>query len=142
AAALQGRPTVPGDSSRLGDAVAATVEEFSGQPLAGIVVLSDGGNNAGEDPVAAAGRAAERRVPVYTVGIGDPTPPRDLSVASLLVDDVVRKGDQVPVFVGLKHSGWGSHRTPLPGLSGRVSGTTVQRVTARVTLREDGREVA
>src|SRR5207245_5269224 len=73
------RGRVLGYSSRLGDAIATTLDEFAGQPLAGIVVLSDGGSNRGEDPVAAAGRAAERRAPIFTVGIGDPTPPRDLA---------------------------------------------------------------
>ncbi len=120
---LRSRAAVSGDATRLGDAIATTLEEFAGQPLAGIVLLSDGGSNMGEDPVAAGERAGERRVPVFTVGVGDPTPPHDLAVASLLVDDVVRKGDEVAVNVGLKHS----------GLAGR---------SVRLTLREDGREVA
>jgi hypothetical protein len=120
---LRGPTAVSSTSSRIGDAIAATLDEYAGQPLAGVVLLSDGGNNAGEDPMAAGGRAAQRRVPVFTVGIGDPTAPRDLSVASLLVDDVVRKGDEVPVSVGLKHSSMVGQR-------------------AQVTLRQDGREVA
>jgi hypothetical protein len=107
----------------MGDAIAATLDEFAGQPLAGIVVLSDGGNNQGEDPVTTAGRAGERRVPLFTVGIGDPTPPCDLSIASLLVDDVVRKGDEVTVTVGLKQS----------GLTGK---------STHVTLRQDGKELS
>jgi hypothetical protein len=123
------------DSTRMGDAISSTLDEFAGQPLAGIIVLSDGGSNRGEDPVAAAARSAEQRVPIFTVGIGDPTPPRDLAVASVLVDDVVRKGDEVPVVVGLKHSGLvtpessPAHRWP------------ARRVSTRVTLREDGREL-
>jgi hypothetical protein len=119
-AALRGKASVPGDTSRLGDAIVATLEEFSGQPLAGIVLLSDGCSNMGEDPVVAARRAGEQRVPVFTVGIGDPSSPRDLAIASLLVDDVVRKGDEAPVVVGLQHSGY--------------TGRPVQ-----VALRQDGR---
>lgn len=121
-AGLRATPRVAGDATRLGDAVATTLDEYTGQPLAGIVLLSDGGSNMGQDPVTAGARAAERRVPIFTVGIGDPVPPRDLSVASLLVDDVVRKGDEVTVDVGLKQS----------GLAGR---------TTRVILRQDGREL-
>jgi hypothetical protein len=123
AAKLRGPAAVSGGSTSLGDAIGATLDEYAGQPLAGIVLLSDGGNNAGEDPAAAGERAAQRRVPVFTVGIGDPVSPRDLSVASLLVDDVVRKGDEVLVSVGLKHSSMAGQRV-------------------RVTFRQDGKEIA
>src|SRR5262249_56170370 len=73
AAELQARPRLPGDSTRLGAAIASTLDEFSGQPLAGIVVLSDGGSNGGEDPVAAAGRAGERHLPLLPAGLRHPT---------------------------------------------------------------------
>jgi uncharacterized membrane protein len=111
-------------ASKIGDAVDRALDDLSGQPLAGIVLFTDGGQNLGEDPVAAARRAAGAGVPIYAVGLGDPQPPRDLAVASVLVDDVVRKGDEVTVSVGLKQRG-GQGALAVP-----------------VTLREDGRVLA
>lgn len=41
-------------------------------PPAAVVLLSDGATTAGSDPIAAAQRAKELRVPVYTVALGSP----------------------------------------------------------------------
>lgn len=123
------RPAAPRDEqTRLGDVLDAVREDLTGQPLAGVVLLSDGGQNAGEDPVAAARRLAEMGVPIHTVGFGDPTPPHDLAVVSLLTDEVVRKGDEVVVSVSLRQRGY----------SGKTASLTLRlgdRVLRRLPVR-------
>lgn len=101
------------DQTRLGDALDTVLQDTAGQPLAGIILLSDGGQNMGGDPSLSGQRAGEAKAPVYTVGFGDPTPPRDLAVMSLLADEVVRKGDQVVVTVSVRHRGFGGRTVPL-----------------------------
>lgn len=49
---------------------------------AAIVMLTDGNHNSGDGPVYEASRAG---VPVYVLGIGDTTPPKDISVVSMIV---------------------------------------------------------
>lgn len=56
--------------TRLAEALDQTLEEFAGEPLAGIVLLTDGQNNAGPNPQQAAARAAERNTPIATIGFG------------------------------------------------------------------------
>ncbi len=115
--AVEQIPLAPGkpaaEQTRIGEAIDYVLEDTAGQPLAGIVLLSDGGHNMGEDPALAARRAAETGAPVYTVGFGDPTPPRDLAVTSLLADEVVRKGDEVVVSVSLRHRGFDGRSVPV-----------------------------
>ncbi|MFN3648831.1 MAG: hypothetical protein ACK47B_04545 [Armatimonadota bacterium] len=101
------------EQTRIGDAIDFVLQDTAGQPLAGVVLLSDGGQNMGEDPALAARRSAELRAPIYTVGFGDPTPPRDVAVTSLLADEVVRKGDEVVVSVSLRQRGFAGRTVPL-----------------------------
>jgi len=132
-------PLVPGkpvaEQTRIGNAIDYVLQDTAGQPLAGIVLLSDGGQNMGEDPALSARRAAEIQAPIYSVGFGDPTPPRDVAVTSLLADEVVRKGDEVVVSVSLRNRGFGGSTVPVTLRMG-------DRVLARqnVTLAKDGQK--
>jgi hypothetical protein len=69
-----------GGETRIGDCLREAMRKTRGQPLAGVVIITDGRQNAGEDAVQAAQSFRAQRVPVYTVGIGDPSEPRDFEV--------------------------------------------------------------
>jgi len=136
------------NQTRIGNALEFVLGDTAGQPLASIVLLSDGGQNLGEDPVVPARRAKEMHVPVYTVGFGDPTPPKDLSVATLLADEVVRKGDEAVVNIGLRQRGFTGRTVPLTvKLGGQVlrkqdiqlvGGTGAQQLSIPYTPTEVG----
>ncbi|GAA3814066.1 VWA domain-containing protein [Cellulomonas soli] len=49
-------------------------DEDTAQPAAAIVVLTDGANSQGVEPVTAAEQATARGIPVYTIGFGTTTP--------------------------------------------------------------------
>ena len=53
--------------------------------LSSILLVSDGQHNGSEDPVEMALRAASLDVPIYVIGVGDPNPPRNVSVAEVFV---------------------------------------------------------
>jgi hypothetical protein len=53
--------------------------------VSAVVLISEGQHNGSEDPVAIARKAAEQGVAIYTVGVGDPNPPRNLSVNEVYV---------------------------------------------------------
>jgi hypothetical protein len=53
--------------------------------LGAIVLVSEGQHNGGEDPVELARRAGELDIPIFTVGLGDPTPARNLTVVDVTV---------------------------------------------------------
>jgi hypothetical protein len=114
-------PGAAAEQSRIGDAIEYVLQDTAGQSLSGLVLLSDGGQNMGDDPALAARQAAQARAPIYTVGFGDPTPPKDVAVATLLTDDVVRKGDDVVVSIGLRQRGFPGRTLPVTvKLGGRV----------------------
>ncbi|NOX96700.1 MAG: VWA domain-containing protein [Nitrospirae bacterium] len=57
-----------GNHTDIAKSLKAAVNELRGQPLSALILLSDGQNNGGEDPVKTAGNL---QVPIYTVGVGE-----------------------------------------------------------------------
>src|SRR5512135_294840 len=84
-----------GGQSQLGEGVRQVLTELRGAPPSAIVLLSDGQTTDGEGLSKAAEFAARKGVPLYTIGLGDPEPARDLELTELLVDDVVFVDDLV-----------------------------------------------
>lgn len=95
-----------GNSTQIGAALKRAIDDASGQQVSGAIVISDGGNNLGEDPAAVAEQARLQSIKVSTLGIGDPTPTKDLAVTEVLADQVVRKDNVVQVFAGVAHRGY------------------------------------
>lgn len=86
-----------GFETRLGEALARVLDEEPAGVLAGVVVLSDGANNAGVDPAAAASALGRAGVPVFPIGIGSDRLPVNVRVADLLAPARVFPGDRFSV---------------------------------------------
>jgi hypothetical protein len=108
-----------GGATALGSALAALPLSPLGQDLDGVVVVSDGAVNSGEDPVAAA-RALG--VPVHAVLVGGAVG-RDRAVVEVEASASARVGEATPVRVRIA--------------SGEERGAPIA-----VTLHEGGRELA
>ena len=94
-----------GKSSRIGTAVEDAVNRYAGQPVAGVVVLSDFSWVEGSDPLEASARLKQRGIPVYCVGVGLPDPP-DVQVRRLIAPEVVFAGDKVSLRVQVYSRGY------------------------------------
>ncbi|MGI9517543.1 MAG: hypothetical protein ACR2NP_10875 [Pirellulaceae bacterium] len=57
--------------------------------LSAIILTSDGQHNGSEDPLELAYKARDLGIPIITVGVGDPSRPKNLSVSKLYVRDRV-----------------------------------------------------
>ncbi len=90
------RPDASDNATALGSAIQEAVARHAGQPIAGIVILTDGASNAGVEPQEVATQLGERKIPIYPVGIGI-ADPADVTVAGLIVQDTVFAQDRVPV---------------------------------------------
>jgi hypothetical protein len=89
-----------GRATRLGEALREAVERYRSQPIAAVVVLTDGVSNEGIDSLEA---ASELRVPVYPVPLGLPQPD-DVRIQAVVVADTVFPKDRVPVRVQVASS--------------------------------------
>lgn len=133
--------TYEGGRTRLVSSLLRVEDELAGAPLAGVIVLSDGADNA---PVADGTPGVteqilslrSRGVPVYTVGIGSPRFARDVEVASLEVPRHVLRNATVLVDVVISHRGLGGSRVPVVVEdSGKILGSVT------VTLPRNGEAV-
>ncbi|NNC87850.1 MAG: hypothetical protein HKN82_05245 [Akkermansiaceae bacterium] len=114
-----------------GTSIAASLEAVAnsgGIPPAGIVLLSDGIDNASSQRSEAVLRdLGARGIPVYTVPIGLPDPD-DVSIRNIVMQEVAFSGDSVPVRVHLQSHGYERRTARLSVLLNdrRVSSRTVR----------------
>ena len=111
-----GTPALPAateERTDLGLALMNVLEELGDGPIAGVVVITDGGFNAGMsvDEAVAYVRRHHQKIPVHAVGVGSPTEPPNVRVESLSAPATVPKGD--PLELRVEVSGAGVPPSPL-----------------------------
>jgi uncharacterized membrane protein len=89
-----------GRRSDLAGALAEIRERYRGRPLAGIVLVSDGGDTG-------AGRVPERTPPVYAIGVGSPTVGHDREVLSVTVAEAIFDDSRIDLAVSAVSHGQG-----------------------------------
>ncbi len=100
-----------GVETRLGEGLLTVIREQGGETLSGIVVITDGGNNAGVDPVSAAELAVANKVRLLPVGVGSTKKPVTLQLAEIQAPTHVHINDgfTINAFV----TGQGLARQPI-----------------------------
>ena len=102
-----------GTTTHIGDAIDQVRQEMSGVPLAGVVLLSDGADNAATPfgsqllPMKASG------VPVYTIGLGREKFDKDIQVSRVETPDHVLKGSSLVVDAVVKQYGYAGQKMKL-----------------------------
>ena len=82
-----------GVETRLGAALRQLIYDERAQPVSGVVVFSDGGQNAGVDVAAAIEMAQEAKIPVFTVGLGSERQPTNVRIADFVAPIRAHPGD-------------------------------------------------
>jgi hypothetical protein len=125
--------TFEGTSTRLGDALDRAREEMSGLPVAGLVVVSDGADNAQDTLDAPIASLKSEGVPVFTVGVGKERLSRDVQVTRVETPRRVLKGSSLVVDVVVSQTGFAGATVPIVV---EDEGRTI--ATQDVTLPGDG----
>lgn len=120
-----------GPRTELGGALLNVVERFRGAPMAGVVAITDGGQNEGVALAQVGQQLKEAGVPLFLIGVGDPAT-RDVSVGDLDLSEVLLADDPASVSVRLRGQG-------MEGASGRVIFTLggVEVASEDVTFGEE-----
>lgn len=133
-----------GAETRLGDALRDALSQTVEGPLAGVIVISDGGQNSGVAPLGIADAALEMQVPLYTVGVGSTKPRRNLRVQELSAPSRVYPDDRT-IIRGLIQSEGFAGRTVDVELVAReadAAAGAVERVgREQITFQSDGEVV-
>lgn len=131
-----------GGRTLLGMAIEGAREELGGVPLAGLVLVSDGGDNtpAGEerpqlDEAIASLRASS--IPVHTVGVGQPRLDRDIEISRASLPREVLEGSVLIADLSVVQRGYAGRTVTLVAEdSGRIV------ATQEVVLPADGEAAA
>jgi hypothetical protein len=137
-----------GEHSRLGEGIGQVLDELRGVPPTAILLLTDGRTTEGPRLAEAAEAARKAGVPLFTIGLGDDRPARDLELTDLQVDEVVFVNDLVRFEARLNARGFGEKEgggTPVavhlkrrkPGSDDPKDLETLQ--TIRVPIPPDGK---
>jgi uncharacterized membrane protein len=105
--------TFDGRRTDLAEALSAARRELSTQPLAGLVVVSDGADNAGTaltEPLLA---LAADRIPVHTVGVGNERFEPDIELRRVALPPSVLQGAAVVAELSVQAPGFGGRAVPL-----------------------------
>ncbi len=125
----------------IGDSLREVWSSTRGLPGAGIWILTDGGNNAGSDPLLVAQTMAgqgEESLPIYTYGVGLSSP-KDIIVANIFGPEVSFVKDEVGVTVRVRGQNMKGQTAKLKLLL--IEGKTESMVDSRdVTFGADGEQ--
>ncbi len=83
-----------GASTNLYEALYGLKQHYFQEPIAGVLVISDGINNAGYDPVFLAN---DFNFPLYTIGVGDSIQHPDLRIEDVRYNEISFLGNEFPV---------------------------------------------
>jgi hypothetical protein len=108
-----------GVETRLGDAVRSILEREAGNPLSGIIVVTDGRSNAGQDSKSTIPAAQSARVPLYIVGVGSDKRPANLQLLELDAPRRLYPGDRFSVSALLGSVGYAGQTVQVQFLSGK-----------------------
>ncbi len=92
-----------GELSNISSAFKDVFNDVERDNIRALVLVSDGAFNAGQNPIYDAELLGR---PVYTVGIGDSTEPRDVSVQTIITNELAYVGVPAPVNVNVRSSGY------------------------------------
>jgi hypothetical protein len=95
-----------GTQTRLGQALADQLRLYRDAPLAGVIVVSDGAQNAGIEPGAAIDAAQQLKVPIFTVGVGSAAKQRNVAIRDLVVPTRAFPSDTLNVTGYLQANGY------------------------------------
>ncbi len=108
-----GALTYTGTATRIGAALDQVRQELAGVPLAGMVLVSDGADDARESLAAPLLSLKAAHVPVFAVGVGQPRLKKDIEVQRVDAPASVLRGTAPVVDVVLAQTGYAGRTVPL-----------------------------
>lgn len=95
----------PGPQTRIGDSLLQVLQTAGSVPLAGVVLVSDGGENGDSLSEERLAELAAFGVPIHTVGVGPEKNTNDLELERVTVAQNAPQGATVTADLGIRHDG-------------------------------------
>ncbi len=135
-----------GSSTRIGDALRAVLRRHRGEPLAGIVLLTDGAQNEGLGLATAVALARDAEIPVYPIGIGSDARPVNVRVVDVEAPQRVFPGDPFSLTAYVQAFGLEGRSIRVALVSSAEGDANAENEILeeerRITLEEDGKVIS
>ncbi len=95
-----------GTETAIGDSIRTALHSLRGREVAGVVLFSDGKNNAGMAVREIASQLRQRYLPVYTVAAGIPHISKDMALLELEAREAILANDTLNVSLKMKSFGY------------------------------------
>jgi hypothetical protein len=128
-----------GIETRVGQALRHVLNEERGSPLSGIVLITDGQQNAGVEASAIADLAREAAIPIFPIGVGSARQPANVRVRDLVVPARAYPGDPFTVSAYLQAQGLAGRTVTVELFSS--DGNSSGKVAAGAARREGSQQV-
>ena len=99
-----------GGLTDIASSIQSVLKEWRGQPLAGVVLITDGAHNASTFQIE---NVTDMQIPIYAVGVGNLQQPKDLKISKIEVSPVVYMEHDVPVRIAVQHMGYAGSKIRL-----------------------------
>jgi uncharacterized membrane protein len=128
----QGEFNAESNASSLQQALTQAGEQLGGLPLSAVLMITDGADNSGNDPLTSAREFAAREIPVFTLGVGQERIARDVAITQVAAANTILDNSVFDVQVDLRHNGYSGRQVTLRVMDGETEVTSRQ-----VTLGAD-----
>ena len=129
---------IDGSSTAIGLAIRQAIAAYRGQPLAGILLITDGQSNAGESPIKVAEYAGGEGVPLVSIAAGTAEGPRNAKIDKIEVSPSVFVRDNNQAHVVIESKGLANSPATLI-LEKRKDGGPWEQISRQpITLQENG----
>jgi hypothetical protein len=103
-----------GNLTAIGNSLRNAYDRLKGQYISAFLLISDGKNNYGQEPIDVAKTTFyRRRIPIYTVAPGKYTPPKDIELSRLEAREEVYEEDQLTIKFTIKSKGFQTAKTDI-----------------------------
>jgi hypothetical protein len=99
-----------GTETAIGDAIKSALNSLKGQFIVGVVVFTDGKNNAGIATKEIAAQCKARYLPIYAISSGLPRTPRDIAISELEAPDAVLANNELSVKFKVSSFGYDNEK--------------------------------
>src|SRR5215470_8802834 len=127
------RLTFEGKRTRLESATDLLTQELGSVPLSGVVLITDGADNASQQWTESLGRLETRHIPFYTVGVGSDRVTQDAEIVKISAPREMLKESTAVVDVTFRSHGFAGRKATL-----QVRENDTLLKTEEVTLPADG----
>ena len=118
-----------GQKTNFQAAINQTILQWRGQPVAGIVLISDGGHNVGSIDL---DQIQQLNIPIYTLGVGNAIPPSDVAVEKIEVSPIVYVDQKTNLRAIIHQRGFDHQKAEI-----RLKNSSATIASERITFTEN-----